>query len=458
MKTRNHKKRRFARLEILEDRQMMSADLGLDFSQARAAADGLACCGRAEVAVYAGSMETGAAHHAVDRTTSRSIVETQKASDSPRTGGLVGLGGVGLAADRASEGAKQAHEAAMVGFTANRLEHLGSGGIFSLVERTPALPTFQGAHRAAQALSVSAEARAVASEGVRNSVPARGDLASEVRVRQAMSAAEPASEHTPLSLAAAPTDGAGDVWSWVKNAASAVGETAKKVGEVAGQVVKTGWAIVKKAPAVNAIVSGVTRVQESARFSNAPKIDVSSLRPGDVLVFKGDGAMRSVIKYGTESGFNHSAIYVGNGMVIDAVGDGVVKRSLQDALSDQNFAGVLRREGLSEVQRQAIVSTAETWIGAKYSYKNCLKTGMGFIAISGGVRPAVTCSELVQKVYQEALSYRIADRDYPSPGDLAMASGLKAVGRLKDEPSKIAIRGPLGIPFPLPSVGGMRPV
>lgn len=474
MKTRKHKKNRIASLEILEDRRMMSADLGMDFSQLRTMAAEHAGNGRAGFAVYADRAEAGTACHAADHTTIRSVAETLKTNESSRPGGPVGPWGVGWPAGLATDIAQQAHQAVMAALAANRLEHVELGGISPLAKRAPLQPASPGVDRTSQALWVSAEGGAAAPEGGRIPVPANGELPSASHAKQAMSGA-PTPEHPPVSLAVTPTDGAaGAVAELGQKAASAVNQGVQKLGSAIWQAAKTAWSIVKKLPGPNMVVSSVTHIQEWAKFRNAPMIGESSLRPGDVLVFQGDGLMRSVIKYGTESGFNHAAIYAGKGMVIDAIGGGVVKRSLQDALRDQNFAGVLRREGLTDLQRLAIVRTAETWIDAKYSYKNCAYTGAGFLEITGSVRPAVTCSELVQKVYEEAIGCRIVNRNYPSPGDLALASGLKAVGRLKQEPSAVekALRNtPLfrvvsgnthssspRIVLPGTRMGGMRPV
>lgn len=226
------------------------------------------------------------------------------------------------------------------------------------------------------------------------------------------------------------TDGVcGDLWRGLKRAASTVGETVAK-----GVIILANTARMLN-PRLNSLISDVNVRQENEKFSKVSILNVDQLLPGDVIVLSGTGAMRGAIRYATNSQFNHTAIYIGDGYVIDATDCfGVSRRALKDLLDNtQVFVGVLRRVGLTAEQRCAIVLEAGYHLGAQYSNWSGAGSATGLISIEPGCksREPLNCSELVQKVYYSALGYRFTSRDYPSPGDLALAPGLTAVGKLR---------------------------
>ena len=244
-----------------------------------------------------------------------------------------------------------------------------------------------------------------------------------------LSKAASASQQHAITLEAQ-TDGfGGDVWRGIKRAASTVGETVAK-----GVIIIANTARMLN-PRLNSLINDVNVKRENAKFAKVSVVTVDQLLPGDVIVFSGKGAMRGAIRYATNSQFNHAAIYTGGGYVIDATDSfGVSRRALKDLLDDtQVFVGVLRRVGLTAEQRNAVVLDAGYRLGAKYSNWSGAGAATGLISLEPGCksRESLNCSELVQKVYYSALGYRITSRDFPSPGDLAQARGLTAVGRLR---------------------------
>jgi len=212
-----------------------------------------------------------------------------------------------------------------------------------------------------------------------------------------------------------------------------------------GDVVRGAWNVVKSLSPAALIAEAMAKKpfidrMERQILANAAKINIADMRPGDVLVFSGDGVVRGGIKFLSASNFNHAAIYLGGDklQVIDATdGQGVSVRSLDDAVRDQNIAVVLRIPGLTAEQMQKIVQTAMSWEGASYSYKNLWPAASGFIetpapAKPGAAKPGVICSEFVQKVFREN-GFTLANRNFPSPGDLLLSGQLKAVGLIKTD-------------------------
>ena len=68
------------------------------------------------------------------------------------------------------------------------------------------------------------------------------------------------------------------------------------------------------------------------------KITQAEMQPADIIVSTGSGAVSAVIRTGSLSPYSHAALYIGNGEVIEAIGEGVVRQSLANALSDDTLA------------------------------------------------------------------------------------------------------------------------
>ena len=64
-------------------------------------------------------------------------------------------------------------------------------------------------------------------------------------------------------------------------------------------------------------------------------VDISALETGDILLSAGKGItdLRAVELF-TTSPVSHAALYVGGGDLVEAVGEGVRRRSLEDSLDE----------------------------------------------------------------------------------------------------------------------------
>ena len=175
------------------------------------------------------------------------------------------------------------------------------------------------------------------------------------------------------------------------------------------------------------------------RMNDATKITAAKLKPGDVFIFDSNGITRVATKLLTLSSFTHAAIYIGNGEVVEATKDGVVKHSLREAFSDQRICYVLRRDGLNDAQRDKLVNAAKDWEGAKYSTQHlidCLfggeiarnKTRVEKLGVN---KPAVICTELVQRIFRDAGLGELTNNKYPSPGKIFACDSLKVVGWMR---------------------------
>jgi hypothetical protein len=95
-------------------------------------------------------------------------------------------------------------------------------------------------------------------------------------------------------------------------------------------------------------------------------IGPDAMEPGDIIVMTGNAAVSRAIRLATDSKVSHAALYIGDGEVVEAIGSGVVRRSLAQSLHDANLAVALRRPGLSAAQRQQIVDFAVAQVGRSY--------------------------------------------------------------------------------------------
>lgn len=90
------------------------------------------------------------------------------------------------------------------------------------------------------------------------------------------------------------------------------------------------------------------------------------LKPGDILLRRYEGA---VLSWFIPGRFSHSAIYIGNGVVVHALGDGVQKTDIIDFLRCDAYA-ILRcnKQNADEIAARA-VEIAKSYIGYSYDYE-----------------------------------------------------------------------------------------
>lgn len=212
-----------------------------------------------------------------------------------------------------------------------------------------------------------------------------------------------------------------------------VGRVFGKVWSGVKRVVSHTYDQIKAVPFIGAPLRGIDRVREFIRFVNVDKADVASLRPGDVILCSSIGPMEAGIQTVTASRFNHAALYVGNGMVIDATSCyGIKQRPLAEVIRGRFQVFVMRDDSLSGADRKAIVHAAEKFLGGTYS--NWSAVGGGTIKNVPGkdtYARAKMCSELVWDVYFNALDgKRLTAINLPAPSDLALSGTLSVAARL----------------------------
>ncbi len=94
---------------------------------------------------------------------------------------------------------------------------------------------------------------------------------------------------------------------------------------------------------------------------SAPVAINTSLERGDILLFGPDGTIGAqVIEFVTRSHYHHTAIYDGEGMVIEAMPEGVMRRPL----GNRRVTGI--RPNVPAASREAVADWARNHVGDKY--------------------------------------------------------------------------------------------
>jgi uncharacterized protein YycO len=102
--------------------------------------------------------------------------------------------------------------------------------------------------------------------------------------------------------------------------------------------------------------------------SGGRSIKASALNTGDIIVSTTNANISEVIRKITSSPVSHAMVYVGNGMVIEAVGTGVQLVKLDDATKDATLAVAFRYPNLSQGQKTDIVDFLMAQLGKKYDF------------------------------------------------------------------------------------------
>lgn len=147
---------------------------------------------------------------------------------------------------------------------------------------------------------------------------------------------------------------------------------------------------------------------------------------GDFGIVKTNGLIGKLIRFGTISRWNHTFIYVGPDLIVEANPTGVEYAPL----TKYPHIAWNRHDTLTDEQRQTIVDEAKKQVGTPYAFGDIAALflriiGLRFINPSHfwkkfSVKNSWFCSELVSHCYRLAgLTLINKDDDLVTPGDLA---------------------------------------
>lgn len=156
-------------------------------------------------------------------------------------------------------------------------------------------------------------------------------------------------------------------------------------------------------------------------------LGTNELQPADVLLSRGHGLLSDLISELDASPYSHSALWLGDGMVLEAVSDGVLKQPLFRGVA-RSYVDVYRYRRQPLARAQEILQAAAAHLGQPYGWSELRLAGLvvasgrvvsenaeqrrrftllarAVIAMLRSLHPAgahmVTCSMLVAKAFRD---------------------------------------------------------
>jgi hypothetical protein len=180
-------------------------------------------------------------------------------------------------------------------------------------------------------------------------------------------------------------------------------------------------------------------------------IAAGALSAADIIVSTADGAVSFVIRTATWSEVSHAALYVGNDAVIEAVGSGIRRTPLAEAVTHDTLAVAYRWPGITTEQAQAVVEFAskQAGVGKKYDYIGAVgasrfaRVMFPLVAVSADItnsgqsmgQDRFFCSELVVAAFRSArinlVSHPASHTTLGEIASLGKRNRLEYVGHLK---------------------------
>lgn len=171
-------------------------------------------------------------------------------------------------------------------------------------------------------------------------------------------------------------------------------------------------------------------------------IGSAALQVGDIILSTTAAWISKAIRGATSAPVSHAMLYIGDELVVEAIGGGVQVRPLADAVRDATVAVAFRFPGLTEDQALRAKDFAGRQLGHSYDYWGVVRQlpfrlAGQLIRVNLGTsdNDSFFCSELILAAYEAAgIQLTNIRPDRSSPGDLAelrLNHTLDYVGHLK---------------------------
>ena len=203
-------------------------------------------------------------------------------------------------------------------------------------------------------------------------------------------------------------------------------------------------------------------------------IPATALEPGDILLTSVATLGSFGIRLGTVSPVSHAVLYLGDGEIAEAVGDGVRARRIEDVVAEEQMVVAFRHPGIDAEHAQRLRAWALSQVGTRYNTIGVLLNapfvlnrricelplipgaardfcvrGFAMVQLGASRNDQFFCSQFVLEAYNQAgLPVTTADPRWVSPADLLhMREGdvpsipatqpLRYVGHLKYNPPPV---------------------
>lgn len=206
-------------------------------------------------------------------------------------------------------------------------------------------------------------------------------------------------------------------------------------------------------------------------------VETGALRAGDILLSASSGVVSLAIRALTLAPVSHASIYIGEQDLVEAVGSGVRRRAMLDALAEESVVVAFRHPRLEATHAETIRAFALAQVGRPYNHVGvvlqapfsverrvcelplvpelvrdaCIR-GFALVQLGAASNDRFFCSQFVLEAYRRAgLPMTSADPRLVSPADLLhMRAGdvpsvrstqtLEYVGHLKYAPFDVTGR------------------
>lgn len=142
------------------------------------------------------------------------------------------------------------------------------------------------------------------------------------------------------------------------------------------------------------------------------RIEITQLQKADIIVSTGDSNVSKAIRIATSSDVSHTILYLGSGMIIESIEDGVTPNSWENIKNDKTLAIAFRYKGITVAQTDSVVENASDFKGRKYDVIGATGAGMfkrrgavitGGVVAGGCVLIPLACPVVVsQKIVTDA--------------------------------------------------------
>jgi uncharacterized protein YycO len=146
--------------------------------------------------------------------------------------------------------------------------------------------------------------------------------------------------------------------------------------------------------------------------------DPHSIPVGAIILFshRNFTVLGWAIKWWTNAEVNHAAVSIGNGEIVEAAPEGVIKCSINKYLNDNDMLWIYDCADATDGQRQQIKASALTMVGNPYDYREIAGIAIGHQENTPGHN---ICSEVAGISYKvSGLRASDVDTDKVVPGDI----------------------------------------
>ena len=200
-------------------------------------------------------------------------------------------------------------------------------------------------------------------------------------------------------------------------------------------------------------------------------IKADALQPGDILLTSVATVNSFGIRLGTFSPVSHAVLYLGDGVVAEAVGTGVRERGLDALVDDEQMVVAFRLPGVTGAHVDKLRAWSHSQVGTRYNtvgvmldapfvlnrrvcelplipgaVRNFCVSGFATVQLGASRNDQFFCSQFVLEAYnQSGLPITTTDPRWVSPADLlhmregdvpsvASSKPLRYIGHLKYNP------------------------